>query len=170
MARKVTYVVGLVMMTLVLAGCLTTPPAPTPSPAALTEAQMGNVTYVTDGDTIKVNVSGTIYTVRYIGIDTPETKQPGKPVECFGPQADAFNRMKVLGKTVRLEKDTSETDRYGRLLRYVYVGNDMVNEVLVREGYAIAKAYPPDTRNQIRFEQAETQAKAENKGLWNACP
>ncbi len=155
---------------LLFLGCLTQSPQPTagPSPTPAT-IEIGNVTYVTDGDTIKVNVSGIIQTVRYIGIDTPETKYPGRPVECFGPEADAYNRQLVLGKTVRLEKDQSNTDRYNRLLRYVYVGTDMVNEALVREGYATAVSYPPDTRYQDRFQQAETLAKAEDKGLWKAC-
>jgi len=146
---------------------MTQPPTgPSATPPA---NETGNVTYVTDGDTIKVNVSGTVYTIRYIGIDTPETKYPGRPIECFGPEADAYNRERVLGKTVRLEKDTSETDRYSRLLRYVYVGSEMINEVLVRQGYATAVSYPPDTRYQDRFKLAETQAKTENKGLWKAC-
>lgn len=153
---------------LALFGCLQAPPPEaSPTPTAIVEE--GNVTYVTDGDTIKVNVSGTVFTVRYIGIDTPETKHPTQPVECYGPQADAFNRQLVLGKTVRLQKDVSQTDRYGRLLRYVYVENKMVNEVMVRQGYAVSMTYKPDIRYQERFKQAENQAKAENLGLWKAC-
>lgn len=142
-----------------------TPPVQT---AQLTYEE-GNVTGVADGDTIKVSVSGVIHTVRYIGVDTPETKHPTIAVECFGPEADAFNRKTVLGKIVRMEKDVSDTDTYGRLLRYVYVENQMVNEVLVREGYATATTYPPDVKYQTRFEKAEDAAQTEEKGLWNAC-
>jgi micrococcal nuclease len=77
------------------------------------------VTRVVDGDTIKVEIDGVQYDVRYIGIDTPETVHPSQPVGCFGPEASARNKELVDGKRVGLEKDVSEMDRYGRLLRYV---------------------------------------------------
>jgi len=79
------------------------------------------VTHVVDGDTIELS-TGEI--VRYIGVDTPETKHPTKPVQCFGKEASAYNSSLVLGKTVILTKDISETDRYGRLLRYVSTTDD----------------------------------------------
>ena len=125
----------------------------------VTETQV-QVVRVIDGDTIEI--SGGAH-VRYIGIDTPET-YPEE--EIYGPEAKAKNIELVEGKLVTLEKDVSETDKYGRLLRYVYVGDVFVNGELVRLGYAEAVAYPPDTRYQWQLEQLEQQAKAAKRGIW----
>lgn len=100
----------------------------------------GYVTEVIDGDTIEVRAGHRSYTVRYIGIDTPELGQAG------GIEAKQANAGLVLGKVVELEKDVSESDRYGRLLRYVWVDGEMVNALLVRMGYARVAIYPPDTK------------------------
>jgi len=127
------------------------------------------VTRVIDGDTIEVSLRGQIYKVRYIGIDTPETVHPSKPVQCFGKEASAKNSELVAGKVVRLEKDVSETDRYGRLLRYVWVGDTLVNDYLVRQGYAYASTYPPDVKYADRFAQAQREARQNNRGLWAVC-
>lgn len=118
---------------------------------------------VVDGDTIKIE-GGQV--VRYIGIDTPETVHPSKPVQCYGEEASDKNRELVEGKEVKLEKDVSETDRYGRLLRYVWLGDILVNEYLVREGYAQSSSYPPDLKYQNKFVEAQRQAREEKKGLW----
>ncbi len=107
-----------------------------------TESQV-KVVRVIDGDTIEI--AGGAH-VRYIGMDTPETYPK---VEFYGPEAKAKNIELVEGKLVTLEKDVSETDKYGRLLRYVYVDGVFVNGELVRLGYAEAVSYPPDTRYQI---------------------
>lgn len=124
---------------------------------------------VVDGDTIEVELEGgTVERVRYIGIDTPETVHPSKPVECFGREASARNKELVGGKEVLLERDTSDRDRYGRLLRYVYVGGALVNEALVGGGFAHASPYPPDVRYEARFRNAERQAREERAGLWGA--
>jgi len=145
----------------------TSPPIPISEPAIIpsiyTEA---NVVKVVDGDTIKVDIAGQVYSVRYIGIDCPETNHPAKGLEPFGPEATARNAELVAGKTVRLEKDISETDRYDRLLRYVWVGDVMVNETLVREGYAHSVTYPPDVKHQELFQQAEKDARENHRGLW----
>lgn len=125
------------------------------------------VTRVVDGDTIEIEGG---QRVRYIGIDTPETVDPRKPVQCFGVEASNKNKDLVSGKRVRLEKDVSETDRYGRLLRYVYVGNIFVNLELVKRGYAYASSYPPDVKYQNLFTDAQREAKEQNKGLWGSCP
>jgi len=131
---------------------------------------LARVTEVVDGDTIKVDLgNGNIKTVRYIGIDTPETVDPRKPVQCFGKEASNKNKEIVGNNTVGLEKDVSETDKYGRLLRYVYAGDLLVNQQLVTEGYAISSSYPPDIKYQDKFRQAEQQARNTNKGLWGAC-
>ena len=120
------------------------------------------VTRVLDGDTI-VLAGGK--KVRYIGIDTPEL-YGGRNAECFAQEAQKKNQELVLGKRVRLESDVSESDKYGRLLRYVYVGDVLVNETLVREGYAHARSYPPDTTRQETLRAAEVLARTENIGLW----
>lgn len=121
------------------------------------------VTRVVDGDTIKID-SG--QTVRYIGIDTPESVDPRKGVQCFAKEASVKNTALVLGKTVELEQDISATDRYGRLLAYVWVHDVMVNEYLVREGYAFARTFPPDVKYQLPLAEAEAAARQEQKGLW----
>ena len=124
------------------------------------------VTRVIDGDTIEVDIGGTIYKVRYIGINAPELddKQPG--FGALAQEATRLNRELVEGKTVRLEKDISETDRYGRLLHYVYVDDIFVNAELVEQGLAWAKAYEPDIKYQDYLEELEAEAKQAGKGLW----
>lgn len=118
------------------------------------------VIQVIDGDTI---IIGGNYHVRYIGIDAPET-YPEQ--EAFGIEAWQANRKLVEGKVVRLEQDVSQTDKYGRLLRYVYVDGVLVNAELVRQGLAQAKAYPPDTKYQDYLEEMEAEAREANRGMW----
>ncbi len=126
------------------------------------------VVRVVDGDTIVVNIQGRDYKVRYIGMDTPETVHPFKPVQYFGKEACEKNRELVDGKTVRLEKDVSETDKYGRLLRYIWVDNiTMVNAELVRLGYAVSYTDPPDVKYQQLFLQLESEARESKRGLWS---
>jgi len=131
------------------------------------------VSRVVDGDTIAL---GDNTKIRYIGINTPETRHPEKGRECFGEKAKEANEMLVGGKYVRLESDISDSDRYGRLLRYVYVLDDpagetevFVNEYLVQNGFAFSSTYPPDVRYQDVFEEAEERARQENAGLWSEC-
>lgn len=140
--------------------------SPTPQTVLGLQDQRYTVTKVIDGDTIEIDGGQKI---RYIGIDTPETKHPTKGIECFGKEAAAFNKQLVLGKKVRLEKDVSETDRYSRLLRYVYLGDLFVNQYLVAQGYAVASSYPPDVKHQEFFREAEQEARRNNIGLWSAC-
>ena len=118
------------------------------------------VTRVIDGDTITIDTG---HRVRYIGLDTPEVY----PVqEAYGMEAWQANRKLVEGKKVRLERDVSETDKYGRLLRYVYVDDTLVNAELVRLGLAEARAYPPDTKYQDTLEQLEREARQAGRGMW----
>jgi len=124
------------------------------------------VTRVIDGDTIEIEGD---LKVRYIGIDTPETKDPNRDKQCFGEQASEQNADLVEGKRVQLEKDVSDVDRYGRLLRYVYVDGIFVNKYLVENGYARASSYPPDVKYQEVFKEAERLAREENRGLWSQC-
>lgn len=131
---------------------------------------MAKVVHIVDGDTIDVDLGGgNVKRVRYIGIDTPESVDPRRPVQCFGKEATEKNKELVENKTVRLEKDVSETDKYERLLRYVYVGDVFINKYLVEEGYAHASSYPPDISYQNIFQQAEQRAREMNKGLWSSC-
>jgi len=118
------------------------------------------VIQVIDGDTIVIEGG---YRVRYIGIDTPEIHPD---VEAFGIEAWQANRRLVEDEEVRLEQDISETDRYGRLLRYVWADDTLVNAELVRQGLARAKAYPPDTKYQDYLEQAELEARGAGRGIW----
>jgi endonuclease YncB( thermonuclease family) len=133
-------------------------PAATPEtgPQVPAGATPATVTGITDGDTIRVRVSGAEFRLRYIGIDTPEVGQP-----CYDA-ATAANAALVAGQTVYLEKDVSETDRYGRLLRYVWLEDGrLVNEELVRQGFAAASTYPPDVRYQARLAAAQRAAAAD---------
>lgn len=136
---------------------------PTPSPFPSHGGIFVKVVNVVDGDTIKIETGET---VRYIGIDTPETVHPNKPVQCYGKEASDKNTALVEGKVVELEKDISEKDKYGRLLRYIWIGDMLVNETLVREGYAQSNTYPPDVKYQDRFLAAQKLAREEQKGLW----
>ena len=132
------------------------------------------VVRVIDGDTIVVAYGGDQYKVRYIGMDAPETKDPNSAVEWMGPQATLANTALVEGKTVFLEKDVSEVDRYDRLLRYVWLTDGtawtLVNLELVRQGVAIAKSYPPDVRYDELYRAADTDAQLAALGLYGATP
>lgn len=134
-------------------------------------ASTGLVTRVVDGDTIHVRVGGRDETVRYIGVDTPETKHPTKPVQCFGHAASAFNERLVDGERVLLVADAEERDRYGRLLAYVHRRRDglFVNAELARRGYALPLTIPPNVRFADRFAALAREAREADRGLWAAC-
>lgn len=122
---------------------------------------------VIDGDTIEIEGG---QKVRYIGIDSPETVDPRRPVGCFGKEASLENKKLVEGKNIILEKDISETDKYGRLLRYVYLPNGVfVNDYLVRNGFAKVVTYPPDVKFVDQFLEAQRQASEQKRGLWQKC-
>jgi micrococcal nuclease len=142
---------ALLLVAAVLLSCVSSIPA--------TEEKV-TVTRVIDGDTIVI--AGGAH-VRYIGMDTPEIYPE---VEFYGLEAKAKNIELVEGKVVTLVKDVSETDKYGRLLRYVYVDGVFVNGELVRLGYARAAAYPPDTKYESLLAQLEKEAKAAKLGIW----
>ena len=129
------------------------------------------VSSVTDGDTIKVIIDGNIEKVRLLGIDTPETKDPRKPVQCFGVEASNYAKSILLGQYVRLDTDPSQGDRdkYNRLLRYVYLENGVdVNANLIENGYAVAYVrYPVNKLDS--YKELQEKAKANSVGLWSAC-
>jgi micrococcal nuclease len=132
----------------------------------------GTVTRVVDGDTVHVRVGGSDESVRYIGVDTPETVKPNAPVQCFGRAASAYNHRLVEGQAVRLRFDAERRDRYGRLLAYVYRASDglFINAALIRGGYATTLSIPPNTTHAGQFTTLERRARDRRRGLWRACP
>ena len=143
-------------------------PTATPITVALTEAIL---TRVIDGDTLEVSFAGRTERVRLIGVDSPETNGP--PI-CYGHEATAHAQglLDAAGGRIWLEKDISETDRYGRLLRYIWLDpmrQRMLDEAMVADGYAQVSTYPPDVKYQDRFLAAERLAMSEQRGLWGAC-
>lgn len=140
---------------------------------ALERSQPGlyRVVKFDDGDTIEVDMNGTSEIVRFIGVDTPETHKPNTPVQCYGPEASDYTKRLIGGQKVRLEADPLNTnrDRYGRLLRYIYLpDNTLVEQKLIAEGYGFAYTYFPSSKN-VEFSALEQQAQKAGKGLWSAC-
>ena len=123
-----------------------------------------------DGDTIEVRVGGRLEDIRYIGVDTPETVKPDTPVQCFGPQASAFDHRTVEGQRVRLVFGVERRDIYGRLLAYVYIGHRFINAELVRRGLARTLTIAPNDRYAALFRRLELHAARAGRGLWGACP
>lgn len=123
-----------------------------------------SVTRVVDGDTIEVSpaVEGT-EDVRLIGIDTPEVFGDE---QAYGPEASAFTKQRLEGERVALEFDEDREDQYGRALAYVFLGNELFNETLVRQGYAEVLTIEPNVKYEDRFLAAEQQARAEGLGIW----
>jgi micrococcal nuclease len=133
------------------------------------------VTRVVDGDTLEVEIDGSMQKVRLIGVDTPETSDPRKEVECFGKESSSKTRELVEGKFVRLEQDETQNDkdRYGRLLRYVYMEESVnLNLYLLQNGYAYEYTYEKPYKFQEEFKHAETNAREKELGLWDplTCP
>lgn len=155
---------------------LTPTPTPTPAPTPAPSLPFSTpsipllffVNRVIDGDTIEITDEyGLAKKVRLTGIDTPETVDPRKLVQCFGREASEKTKSLVEGKYVRLEQDSigDTIDRYGRLLRYVYVGDIFVNMELLKQGYAYAYLEFPFSKS-FEFKQYENEARENKKGLW----
>jgi micrococcal nuclease len=138
-------------------------PSPPPVLTLTPSATFAKVTRVIDGDTIVIDTGEH---VRYIGMNTPEVESK----KCYASEATAINKNLVLGKEVKLEKDVSDTDKYGRLLRYVYVGDTFVGDYLVKNGDAKVMTVPPDTKYKDEFLVSQEYAKENNLGLWGKCP
>jgi micrococcal nuclease len=142
--------------------------------AAGSDAPGGSVVRVqrvVDGDTIRVSLGGRSEPVRYIGVDTPESRKPDTPVQCFARRAAAENARIVRGERVRLVFDVERRDRFGRLLAYVYRVRDgvFVNAALVRGGFARTLTIPPNVRFAERFAALAADARRAGRGLWSAC-
>ena len=127
------------------------------------------VVRVIDGDTIIIKENGNQLRVRMIGVDTPETVNQSKPVQCFGPQASDYAKQTLTGKYVGLESDPSQdnTDYYGRLLRYVYIDGENFSYQLIKNGYGREYTYNIPYIYQSEFKKAEAEAKQLGRGLWN---
>ena len=139
------------------------------------KSELYSVAKVLDGDTIDVNINGKTERLRLIGIDTPETLDPRKPVQCFGKEASDKAKEILNDKKVSLENDPvgGERDKYNRLLRYVFLEDSTnFNKLMISEGYAHEYTYQSQVyKYQSEFEQAEKEARDANRGLWspNAC-
>lgn len=165
--RRSPSILTLSLVVSALAGCGLVDRGGTGPPGTAT------VVRVVDGDTVDVRLGGHAETARLLGVDTPETVQPGAPVDCFGPEAS--KRTKELlpaGTEVRMERDVDPRDRYGRLLVYlVRVRDDLfVNRSLLADGYARPLSIAPNEARRAELARAASEARAARRGLWGACP
>lgn len=157
-----------------LAGSFT--PALNTAPSQVAEAALPKtatkvtVNDVVDGDTIKVTYKGKAETVRMILIDTPETKDPNKCVQLYGPEATAYTKKYLLDKkkTVSIELGVQTRDKYGRILAYVYVNETMFNKLLLQNGYARIAIFPPNTQYLEELQAEENKAKKAKLGIWSS--
>ena len=143
--------------------------APDPTGALIANA---TVIYVSDGDTIGIEIDGVEERVRLIGIDTPETKKPNTPIECFGPEATDFTESLLpKGTPLHVQRDVEARDVYGRLLAYVYRSDDgmFINLEIAARGYARPLTIPPNVAHADDFVVAARTAEAANVGLWAGC-
>lgn len=155
----------LAALSLTLVGCATASSADRPAGRA-------TVVKVVDGDTIDVSIGGRHERVRLIGINTPETVDPRRPVECFGHEASERTKSLLApGTEVDLVRDVEPRDTYGRLLAYVYRYPDglFVNLDLVADGYADLLTFPPNVAHVDEFRRAAAAARVAGKGLWSRC-
>ncbi|HAR6464097.1 TPA: thermonuclease family protein [Staphylococcus pseudintermedius] len=121
---------------------------------------------VIDGDTVIIDKDGHDERVRLIGVDTPETVKPNTPVQPYGKAASNFTKKHLTNQRVRLEYDREPKDKYGRTLAYVWLGDEMFNVKLAKEGLARAKFYPPNDKYRILIEQAQKEAQKKQLNIW----
>lgn len=136
--------------------------------------ERARVVDVIDGDTIRLQNGDR---VRYLNVDTPETRRPGTPIQCYGPEASEFNKRLVGDKIIYMTADINPVDRYDRLLRFVFLSLDdvsdiskSVNAILVKKGYAQASIFRPNNTYENFFRDLESQARENNIGIWKKCP
>lgn len=172
LTRQVTQLISVAL--LILLGVLISALTNTGTPAytdALTSGPYP-VTHVVDGDTVDVLIGDTAARVRLLGVNTPETVDPRRPVECFGAEASAYLKEQLAYQSVYLESDPTQDDRdkYDRLLRYLYLPDHTVsvNEQLIRDGYAYEYTYDTPYRYQSHYRAAEIDARRNERGLWGA--
>lgn len=172
--RKSFWLTLFILLVTALANYL----ARSPGTAPLGSANIGSsapgtyrVKHFVDGDTVAVDMNGHQEKVRLIGVDTPETHKPNTPVQCYGPAAAAYTKNTIGTNAVRLESDPLDTDRdrYGRLLRYVYLPDGtLINKQLITNGYGFYYPYFPFSK-KAEFAAAQTDAQAAKRGLWGNC-
>lgn len=184
MFKKIAVILVSILITVAFWGCSTSPQvssqASRPGSQKTTDTnteqspvnnQAGRivttVTRVVDGDTIVVEINGNAEKVRLIGVDTPETVHPALGEEPYGKEASNFTKQQLTGKTVELEMDVQERDQYDRLLAYVWIDEQMFNEVLLSGGYAQVATFPPNVKYVDRFTAAQKAARESNLGLWS---
>lgn len=161
MVRKPRFIILLVVFVLALLNFF----------AIGQDQNLHQVLSVADGDTILVDMYGKTETIRFIGVDTPETQHPTKPVQCYGPQASDYLKAKLEGEYVRLEVDplSDNRDRYDRLLRFIYTeNNELINLSIVEQGFGFAVTGFEHSR-MPQFVAAEANAKSQKTGLWGSC-
>lgn len=184
MKKVVLLAIGLLALAFSFFGSLSREPVVPPTPSQITDVATSiagatttsplpphtyPVVKVVDGDTIAILMNGKSVTLRLIGIDTPETVDPRKPVQCFGKAASDKAKELLAGKTVRLEFDASQgtLDKYGRTLAYVFLADGIFfNEYMIAAGYAHEYTYNLPYKYQVGFKEAEKRAREEKKGLW----
>jgi micrococcal nuclease len=171
--RAVVAVLATVLAVAVLTGCRPEAAVSVPdAPPGAAVAPNAVVERVVDGDTLEMRISGATHTVRLIGIDTPETVDPRRPVGCYGPEASARTaELLPAGTAVQLQLDAEPRDNFGRLLVYAVRSSDglLVNLDLARSGHAEALSIEPNTVHAGTIATAAGEARAAGRGLWGAC-
>jgi len=160
------FAVGIAVVVLLVAAARLwhTSQQPPPPPEVLDEQEY-DVQRVVDGDTLLLTDRSR---VRLMGVDTPETVKPDHPIEKWGPEASAFTKKFVAGGRVRLQFDKEREDQYGRVLAYVFVGDKMLNEELLRQGLArFTPQYRFSQSMKNRFRKAQEEARIHRRGLWS---
>lgn len=167
MNKKLSIVLVAVIAIIVLGYQYLNQTGPFSDMSADDTAETYTVKRVIDGDTIIVSKPGQEdIRVRMIGVDTPETVKPNTPVQPYGKAASDFTKKHLTNQKVRLEYDREKTDRYGRTLAYVWLGDDMFNVMLAKEGLARAKFYAPNDKYRILIEQAQKEAQKKQLNIW----
>lgn len=159
---------GIALMSFTIFALIAEQPRPAPLPYGVDNDGEHEVTRVIDGDTFEVDYGGELETVRIIGIDAPETVHPGRAPECFGAEATAHLATLIMGEMVRLEIDASQDsrDRYQRLLRHVFVGEDNIAQLLLSGGYAYEYTHARAYEYRLDYLDAQTEARDQSRGLW----
>ena len=161
---------ALAVLLVVLSACSSDPPSPasippkSSTPSSDDRVAKAEVVNVIDGATIDVELDGQVLQVRYLGIEIPDAEDGGPESLSLGDRAVSFNAFLVEGRTVELERGTTDTDASGRLLRYVYVDGEMVNKAMLTNGYATVAAWPETFEHRTDFAVAEESAKKAKRG------
>ncbi|MEP6625916.1 MAG: thermonuclease family protein [Acidimicrobiia bacterium] len=170
MARTRAVVVAIVIAATSVAGWWLGRLGPGASTNSATGARFAaRVTETVDGDTVHVQTARGPDTVRLLGINTPETHHPTKPVECYGPEASAYAEQRLTGRAVQLELDVEHRDIYGRLLAYIILDGRRFNDELLEQGYARVLIIAPNGAHARTMIEEELAAKRARLGLWGAC-